>query len=111
MENDALSITWLDVLIQWAFLFAVLTVFFFPAFRFRILAKEYNKKGWVYFIVGLAVGIVGFNLGHLVVFPLRYYVVPREHVAYLSLVLFLSAYIFYRFSFKFLESHFTRIKE
>jgi hypothetical protein len=112
MENANISsTTWLDVLVQWAFFFALLTVFLFPAFKFRNLAREYNKRGWVYFIVGLTVGIVGFNLGHLVVFPLRYYVVPQEHVTYLSLVLFLSGYICYRFSYKFLENYFAKIKE
>ena len=73
----------------------MLTVFFFPAFKFKNLAKEYNRKGWVYFVLGLAVGVVGFNLGHLVVFPLRYYV-PKEYVTYLSFVLLLSAYVLYR---------------
>ncbi len=103
--------TWLDVFVQWAFFFALLTVFFFPAFRFTKLAKRFNKRGWVYFFVGLAVGIVGLNLGHIVVFPLRYYVVPKEHLPYLSPVLFLSSYIFYRFSYKYLEKKFSQSHE
>lgn len=79
---------WASILLQWVFFFALMTALFFPAFKFRNLAQEYSKKGWVYFIVGLTVGIVGFNLGHLVVFPLRQ-VVSQKYFVYLTLVLFL----------------------
>jgi len=111
MAPTAHTINWIEVTIQWIFFFALLSIFLYPAFTFKNLAKLHNRKGWVYFIVGLAVGIVGFNLGHVVVFPLRYYVVPKEYVTYLSLVLFLSAYLFYRFSFKYLDQYFTKSKE
>jgi hypothetical protein len=112
MENENLpSIDWIEILKQWAFFFALMTAFFFPAFKFRNLAREHNKTGWVYFIVGLAVGIFGFNLGHLVLFPLRYWLVPQEYVVYLISLLFLSAYFFYKLSYKFLKSYFTRSLE
>lgn len=104
------AITLVDALIQWLFFLVLLFVIFLPAFKFRILAKKFSRNGWVYFIIGLAVGILGFNLGHIVVFPLGNYVVPQEYVSYLSLVLFLSAYLFYRFSYRFLETYFTRSK-
>lgn len=111
MENETVSIDWGSVITQWLFFFALLTIFFFPAFKFKNLAKEYNKKGWVYFFIGLAVGIIGFNLGQLVVFPLRNYVVPEKYVVYLVSVLFLSAYLFYRLSYKFLRNYLSKTKE
>jgi hypothetical protein len=110
MENENIpSMDWPNVLLQWALFFALLAVILIPAFKFRNLAKEYNKRGWVYFIIGLGVGIIGFYLGQVVVVPLRYYVViPQEYVAYLILLLFLSAYLSYRFSYKFLKNYFTK---
>lgn len=111
MENENLSIDWIDILKQWVFFFAIMAAFFFPAFKFRNLARAHNKKGWVYFIVGLIAGIFGFNSGQLVVFPLRYYVVPQEYAVYLVSVLFLSAYLFYKFSYKFLKSYFVRSEQ
>ena len=112
MENENLSsINWIEILMQWVFLFALLTTFLFPAFKFRNLAREHNKKGWLYFIVGLVVGVFGFNLGQLVVFPLKIYVVPQKYVVYLVAVLFLSAYLSYRFSYKFLKGYFLKSKE
>jgi hypothetical protein len=112
MENgNAPAIDWPNILLQWGFLFAVLTVFLIPAFKFKNLAREYDRAGWVYFFLGLIVGFVGFNLGQVVAWPLRYYVVPPEYVVYLSPVLFLSAYLFYRVSYKFLKSYFSRSSE
>ena len=108
MEHENLSINWVQVLMQWVMFFALLTVIFFPAFKFRNLAREYNRKGWLYFFLGMAVGIFGFNLGHLIGFPLRSYVVPKEYEVYTIWILFLSAALFYWFSYKFLEKYFMR---
>ncbi len=112
MENEHItSITLTEELIQWVVFFAVMATFLFPAFKFRNLAIAHNKKGWVYFIIGLASGYFGFNLGQLIVIPLRIYFVPPEYVAYLISILFLSAYFFYRFSYKYLESYFIGNRE
>jgi hypothetical protein len=102
--------TLIDATIQWVFLFAIVIIFFVPAYKFGNLAGKYGKRAWVYFVVGLIVGIVGFSLGNLIVFPLKYYV-PREYFSYLTLVLFVSWYVFYRFSYQFLKTRFTGIKE
>lgn len=108
METENLhSAHWLDILIQWIFFFALVTVFLFPALRFRNLARTYNKKGWVYFILGLTVGGVGLNLGKPVAFSLQK-VVPQDHYAYLSLIIFFCAYLAYWFSYRFLKRHFAK---
>lgn len=110
MENETVSIDWGSVLTQWVFFFGLLTLFFYPAFKFKKLAKDYNKKSWLYFFIGLAVGIVGLNLGQLVVFPLKNYVVPEKYAMYLIPVLFLSAYLFYWLCYKFLSNYFLKPK-
>lgn len=88
MENENLpALSWMSVMLQWAFFFAIVGSLLLPAFRLSNLAKRHNKKGWIFFIIGLLVGIVGFNLGQLVVFPLRAYIVPEEYTSYLVFIL------------------------
>lgn len=109
MENDNLtSVHLAEQLLQWAIFFAILTIFWLPAFKFRSLAMEYGKKGWVYFFVGLAVGAVGYSLGQLVVLPLRYYGIPPEYGVYAIAIIILCAYLFYRLSYRFLRNQFIR---
>jgi len=102
---------WVSLLLQWVFLFAILTMLFFPAFRFRKLARAHNKKGWVYFVVGLGVGIVALQLGNLVLFCLRYLKPSEGQLRYLWILMFVPWYIFYRFSLAYLKKHFVRIAE
>lgn len=46
------------VLYQWLFLFALLGIFLFPAFRLKRIAKASGRKGWLYFLLGLGVGFL-----------------------------------------------------
>lgn len=48
---------YLGVLYVWLFFFAALGFFLVPAFRLRKIAKAHGKKGWVFFLVGISIGI------------------------------------------------------
>lgn len=51
MEPDYLA-----VLYQWLFFFAIVGILLYPAFSLRRIAKQNGKKGWLFFLVGLAIG-------------------------------------------------------
>lgn len=47
-----------DVFIQWVIFFGLIGACTLPAILFADLARQHNKKGWIYLIIGLCVGIV-----------------------------------------------------
>ena len=53
------------VLVQWVVLFGFLMIIILPGFLYKKLAKRFNKKGPLYFILGLGVGVVGLGVVHL----------------------------------------------
>lgn len=108
MEHENLdSFKIINILMQWLFFFGMLTVIFLPALLFRNLAVMYNKKGWVYFIVGIGVGIISFNLGHLVIAIFKYVINLEEITRYFGMFVFLPAFLFCWISFKFLKRTFS----
>ncbi|MGC3944682.1 MAG: hypothetical protein QM762_09195 [Chryseolinea sp.] len=108
MDNPkVLTEDWTGVLIQWALFFGLMSIIFFPAFKFRNLARAYNQKGWVYFIVGLGIGFAALNLGHLLIIPLKGFVV-KEYQPYFISLLFITGFVVYWFSYKYLRRYFER---
>jgi hypothetical protein len=47
-----------QILIQYLFLMGLIGIVILPALVFRKIALRYGKKGWVYFLMGFAVGFV-----------------------------------------------------
>lgn len=45
------------VFYTWLFFFAVIGIMLVPAFQLKRIAKRNGRKGWVFFLVGIAVGI------------------------------------------------------
>ena len=78
---------------QWLFALGVVTVFLIPAFLLRNFANRNNKEGWVYFLVGLFIGFLGFELGKLVAHVLKP-MIERESERYLGIFMFVVAYSF-----------------
>jgi Na+/proline symporter len=95
---------YLAVLLQWLIFFGLLSVWILPAFLFRNFAKRNNRKGWVYFIIGLAVGFVGLSLGSLMLRVLTPFLPPTETSPYFILVIFLIGYSFNFLAFQILKS-------
>jgi hypothetical protein len=111
MENEN-SIDWFSFLIQWVAFFCIFGIILLPAFKFKNLAKEYNKKGWPYFIAGLIMGIVGINFGRLILFLVVVYVgLPKEYGMYSVLLICIPAYLFYLVCYKFVKKYFMESKK
>lgn len=53
------------VLVQWIALLGFLMVIILPAVLYRKLAKRFNKKAWLYFLLGLLVGVIALTIVHL----------------------------------------------
>jgi hypothetical protein len=56
---------YVQALMQWLFFFAILSIILVPAFLFRKIAIRNNKKGWMAFVLGLAIGGVALQIGRL----------------------------------------------
>jgi len=108
MENEPSHSVNVEQLIQWLIFFGLVAVVFFPAFRFKRLATVHNRKGWLYFVYGLGVGIIGLNVGSLVARALRNYVVPPAYLQYSILTLFISAFVIYWVAYKLVENHLSK---
>ena len=83
---------YLQVLIQWLFFFALVSIVLLPAFLFRKIATRNNKKGWQYFLIGLAIGGLALEIGRLAVFLVLQSGIPEEYKPYLALVMFVIGY-------------------
>lgn len=70
----------IQILIQLLMLFAVLSMIVVPAIIFRDVALRSNKRGWLYFLIGLGVGLLAFAFGSLTARLLKYFeIVPRAN--------------------------------
>lgn len=84
MEPD-----YIEVLIQWLMLFALMSIMVVPAIIFRRIALRLNKKGWVYFLVGAGVGLVSLQVARLLTSQLLEYKIVDAKENYLAaLILF-----------------------
>ena len=99
MEPD-----YLDILIQWLFFFALISIFLLPAFLFRKAARLTGRSGWQSFLVGLAIGMAITQLARLPLTPftkledqklLQQYL-PLVYLALSYLLVYLSVVVFKR---------------
>jgi hypothetical protein len=66
MENEiSKPFDWIAILINLVFFFGIVIVTILPAIKFRSLAKRNREKGWLFFVVGLGVGLLGLALGRV----------------------------------------------
>ena len=93
MEYNVIEPDWQAVLIQWLLLFAIIAMCLIPAFLFRKLAKKYNRKGWLYFIVGLAVPLTSLYLTGLILRSVRTYVGIGPGNPYLLVIFFAMIFL------------------
>ena len=61
------------VLVQWLVFFGFFAILILPAFLYKNLAKKFNKKVWLYFILGLIVGVIGLMVVHLFARCVQYF--------------------------------------
>lgn len=61
MEQNTINPDYYGVFIQWAFFFGLIGTWLVPAILFSDLARKHNKKGWVYFLLGLGVGMASMS--------------------------------------------------
>jgi len=54
-----------NMLLQWVVFFGFMVILVLPALLYKKLARKFNKKGWLYFILGLIVGLIGLTVVHL----------------------------------------------
>lgn len=111
MENpNVVSPDYFMLLLQWLFLFALIAMFLVPAYLFRNLARKYNKKGWVYFIYGLVVGVVAFNIFQLVGLVIKQFY-TFENGSYTAVgVMYLAAVLLIWGAYKVLQTILIREK-
>ena len=69
--------SYIQVLIQWLMLFALISVIFFPAIMFRKIALanpsvkvNSHKKGWLYFLAGMGIGITSLIIARFITYLL-----------------------------------------
>ena len=68
MANEPLTEDYLGILTQWVFFFGIIGIWLTPAFLFKDVAKRHNKSVWLFFIIGLAVGFVCFQISVFVMY-------------------------------------------
>jgi hypothetical protein len=56
---------YLGALLQWVVFFGFVSILILPALLYKKVAKKFNKKGWLYFIIGLVVGFIGLSVVQL----------------------------------------------
>lgn len=96
MENgDLSSPTYQGVLIQWAFFFGLVATWLIPAFLFRNMARSYNKKGWVYFLLGLSVGMVSMFVSGYLMGSIQELVSPEKALPYMIALFILPFFLMY----------------
>ena len=95
--------TYSQVLIQWLVFSGLMSVIFLPAFLFRKIAVKHNKKGWLFLLFGLAVGVFALNVGRLALYPLTELSIADRYQPYLLAVPFIVGYAVVFFAIKFLK--------
>jgi hypothetical protein len=83
---------YVQALIQWLFFFALVAIIFVPAFRFRKIALANNKKGWVFFLIGMGVGLVVLQVAKLAWWGLSQFQLNADYKHFLSIAIFVLAF-------------------
>ena len=99
------------VAVQWLFFFGLLTMWLLPGFLFKKLALKYNRIGWVYFLIGIVVGINLSQLSIRIVHGLWSAVFSQEEGVYFLPLYFLIALVFIWLAYKILEKLFSRFSK
>jgi FtsH-binding integral membrane protein len=68
------------ILLQWLFLFAILSLFYFAGLLFGRLAKKHNKKKWAYMLLGILLLFFGVAMGTRLEFLILEYA-PQAKIA------------------------------
>ena len=55
----------IQILIQYLMLFAAVSIILLPAISFRDVAVRRNKKGWMFFFIGIGIGLASLGIGIL----------------------------------------------
>jgi hypothetical protein len=92
-----------QVLVQWIFFFALMSVIFLPAILFRKIAVQHNKKGWLFLLFGLAVGVFALNVGRLALYPLTSLSIADRYQPYLIAIPFVVGYVVVFFAIRLLK--------
>jgi hypothetical protein len=109
MENEIPhAVDWIGVLLNLTFFFGFVTVIFYPILKFRLLAKRYGQKRWLFSITGFAVGFLGLGLGRLFMLWLSTLVEPGYHSYLVASLFFIPPIIIYLIVYNLFKKSFTR---
>ena len=109
MENENLTTPGFQgTFIQLALFLGLVATWLIPAFLFKNVAKRYNKKGWIYFIIGLGVGMLTMSITAAVMQGVRDFIGAERALPYLIGLFFILPFLFIYMSLRFLKFSFTR---
>jgi len=109
MENGiSESVDWIGMLLNWVFFFGLVTVIIFPAMKFQNLAKRHGQKGWLFFIAGFGVGLLGLTLGRMFMSWVSTWVVPGYHSYLLASLFFIPPIIIYLIFYRVLKKNIAK---
>jgi hypothetical protein len=83
----------IGMLIQWLSFFGIASIFLLPAFLLWNIAKRNNERGWVYFLLGMALGVLALQAGRLMIYVCVTFVKSQKDQPYLFIVMFITAYV------------------
>jgi len=84
---------YVQYLIQWVFFIALVSIVIIPALRFRKIAMEHGKKGWLFMLVGFATGVLALQAGRLMAYLLMQLPASEEYHPYFAVALVIVGYI------------------
>lgn len=84
MNHYVIEEDWIGVILQWLFLFGLLSIPFFSGWLFGRLAKKNQRERWIFWIVGTAIFVGGFLLGVIMEQFIIVYFKPEESVRFVS---------------------------
>lgn len=108
-----MSNAYIETLVEWLLLLALVAVLPISAFRFRKVARINNKRGWLYFMLGLGAGFLSFVCA-LLVFVIGLYLLESAPDIYKGIIFWAGLAIEYIAMFLFLRSfkrRFPKIKQ
>lgn len=88
-----MEISYTDVLIQWLAFFAVVSLILVPAMLLQKMARRENRKGWLYFLAGLGIGLVALQVGRIAVQGLQKILPYDISERYLLVVMLVVSYL------------------
>jgi hypothetical protein len=86
--------TYLDMLMQWLFLFGLLSVILLPAFIFKNIARANGKSQVMFCFVGVAVGLIINQLCRLSISGLSTFEWSTKYQQHLWIIYLVLSYVF-----------------